>query len=62
MKNIILQFIKNSINLDNYSDFFSLVSFFNDNINSVGIEILRLILEEHDLKIKRSFARKRAWD
>ena len=53
---------QNSINLSNYSDFFSLVSFFNDNINSVGIEILRLILKEHDLKIKNSFARKRAWD
>ena len=62
MKNIILQFIKNSINLANYSDFFSLVSFFNDNINTVGIEILKLILEEHDLKIKNFFARKRAWD
>ena len=59
MKNIILQFIKNLINLANYSDFFSLVSFFDDNINSVGIEILRLILEEDDLKIKNSFARKR---
>ncbi|MGL4863891.1 MAG: UPF0236 family transposase-like protein [Cetobacterium sp.] len=57
-----IQFIKNSIKLANYSDFFLLFLFFNDNINTVSIEILRLILEEYDLKIKNSFTRKRAWD